>query len=281
MIEYIAAGVGFLIASRMVKKNMPKIKGYLGEGKLTRKVKKLPIPGKVVVMRDSLFKSDWGSSQIDVLAVTRYGLMVFEMKNRAGDIHGAVGTDPWYVKLEGQVYSLPSPIRQNNSHVAALHKILSDEFPHMHYLPLTVFSDKANLYIQNSRNKVCHLKDVHKVIKRQLGNEILSDKDIEQVTSILEKNLLTTRKDRINHVTAIELSKEMHEEYTPKELNQLKQEIMYMAKDKPILSASGEQHMSANPYTGPDMHRPLRELLQEAEERAMSNDTDSSHLQER
>ena len=247
MFEYIVAGAGFLIASRILKKNEAKIKGYLGEGKLTRKVKKLPIPGKMVVMRDSLFPSDWCSSQIDVLAVTRYGVMVFEMKNRHGDIHGAIGKGEWYINSNGRTYSIPSPVKQNNSHVAALHKILSGKFPHMRYLPITVFSDHANLYIQNSRNKVCHVKDLHRVVTRQLGTEILTDKEVEQAASILKESLLKKRKDRTNHVTAIRLSEEMHKEYSPKELAMIQEEIMDMAKDKPILSANGEKNISAKP----------------------------------
>ena len=281
MVEYIVAAAAFLIASRIIKKNESKIKGHLGEGRLTRCVRNLPIPGKVIVMRDSLFPSDWGSSQIDVLAITRFGIMVFEMKNRSGDIHGAVGKGDWFVTVNNHTYSLPSPVKQNNTHIAALHSILSDQFPHATYIPLTVFSDQARLFVQNSRNKVCHLRDVHKVISRQLGPEVFTDKEVEEIAGILGKNLLKSRQARKNHLTAIKLSEEIRGKYTRAEQAMIRQQIMNMAKDKPILSASGEVTSTTNPISKSAMNRPLHELLKDAESRAPVNEQERAPNQGR
>jgi len=72
MVEYIMIAAGVIIARYIYKKNEAKIKGNKGERKLCRSLKRLKIPGKIKVMRDSLFQAEWGTSQIDALAITKY-----------------------------------------------------------------------------------------------------------------------------------------------------------------------------------------------------------------
>lgn len=238
MVEYILISAGIIIARYIYKKNEAKIKGNRGERKLCRSLRRLKIPGKVNVLRDRLFQAEWGTSQIDALAITRYGIVVCEMKDYQGSIYGTVGESNWTVKVGDNCNDLYSPIKQNNSHISALTHLLKEKFPQMRYLPIVVFGDNATLHVQNSRNKVCNLKDLHKVIGRQLGPEVLSDQEVEAVTTFLEEKQITGHKARRNHVTRVQLKAEANYEYTDMDRIQIQKEILESAKDKPIISSS-------------------------------------------
>lgn len=238
MVEYIMIAAGLVIARYVYKKNEAKIKGNRGERKLCRALKRLKLPGNVKVMRDCLFRSEWGTSQIDALAITKYGIIVCEMKNHNGTIYGAVGQSNWTVKYDEHTQNLYSPIKQNNSHVSALTHLLKDKYPRMNYLPLVVFGNGATLHIQNSRNKVCNLRDLAKVVDRQLGDEVLSDQDVSEITSFLENAQVKGRKARRIHATRAQLKADVKEECSYVDLLQFQNEILDSAKNKPIVSSN-------------------------------------------
>lgn len=268
MVEYILIATGVIIARYVLKKNAAKIKGNRGERKLCRSLKRLNIPGKVHVLRDRLFQAEWGTSQIDALAVTKYGIIVCEMKNYQGSVYGAVGESNWTVKIdEDNSHDLYSPIKQNNSHVSALTHLLQEKYPQMRYLPIVVFGDNATLHIQHSRNKVCNLKNLHKVIGRQLGSEILSDQDVKEVTAFLEEKQLKGRKARRNHITLIHLTEETNKEYTDLDRNQIRKEILESTKNKPVFSSDGfTSRFEAGPFDHlPEDSRRLFDRIKDAE----------------
>lgn len=237
MVEYILISAGIFIARYIYKRNEAKIKGNRGERKLCRSLKRLNLPGKVNVLRDCLFQAEWGTSQIDALAVTRYGIIVCEMKNHQGTIYGTVGESNWTVKVGDNCNDLYSPIKQNNSHVSTLIHLLKDRFPNMRFLPIVVFGAHATLHIQNSRNKVCNIQNLHKVITRQLGSEVLSDQEVDAVTSFLKEKQITGHNARRNHITRVQLKAEANDKYTDMDRIQIQKEILESAKNKPVISS--------------------------------------------
>ncbi len=290
MVEYIAAGVGFLTARYLLKMNEEKIKGFIGELQLASKLKRLKVNGPVVVMRDVLFPSRWGSSQIDAIAITRHGILVLEMKNYNAKVFGAVGENAWkrekisddngkaqtttnflgksYSKKDPpKRHSFPSPIKQNQGHVSVIHDLLHDKYPDLKYLPLVVFSNNTELHIQNSRDRVCNLKDVNKVICRQLGPEILTDKQIRDIASTLDKNRLRGRRAKQNHLAGIELRKYGSKEEHREDVENFRKSVFVEAKNKPIYSSKGEI-VQPDPSNS---NRPLSELIHRAEARSTNS----------
>jgi len=161
------------------------------------------------------------------------------MKNHNGTVYGAVGESDWTVQYGDRSEPLHSPIKQNYSHVSALSSLLKEKYPRLPYLPLVVFGNDATLHIQKSRNKVCNLKDLSKVVGRQLGPEVLSDQDVEEIASILDKNQIKGRRARRTHVAGIELKQEAKSKYSKDDMDAIKEEIFAAVKDAPIISSSG------------------------------------------
>ena len=168
MFETIAIVVAVFVGGRLLRRSMPKIKGAAFEGKVSRKAKRLKIPGKIAVLRNNLFRTERGStSQIDVLAVTRYGIFDLECKNYRADIYGDISQDDWkckYPRFQDQrqnpfdfskqkpkyTQSEPmyNPLRQSRGHISTISNILKEKYPHVQYYSLAVFSDTAALHMR-------------------------------------------------------------------------------------------------------------------------------------
>lgn len=286
MVEYIIAGVGIAIAGHYFRKSQPQIKGYIGETKLARAVKRLKLSGNVHVMRDSLFHAEkGGTSQIDVMAVTRYGIIIMENKNFRCDVYGNITDHDWFCKYPRQqdskdpfdytkqkpkytqIKTQYNPIKQNKSHISAVSAILRDKYPHIPYYPLVVFSDDACLHIQNSRNKVCNLSQVDKVISRIVGKEVLTDHQVDEITSILKKHQIKGRQARKNHVAVVNLGKAARDEYSYEDLKQIEDALLREAAGKPIWSSAGERLSPEQDTSYSCQGRPLKETIQIAHER--------------
>lgn len=276
MVEYIMIAAGIMIAQYIYKKNEKKIKGNRGERKLCRALKKMNIPGNVKIMRDCLFRAEWGTSQVDALAITRYGIIVCEMKNHQGVVYGAVGQKNWTVKYGKSSKNMYSPVQQNHSHVSAIAQLLHDKYPGVQYLPLVVFGNKVTLHIQNSRNKVCKLNDLPKVVGRQLGPEVLSDQEVSEIASFLEKSQFKGRKMRRIHTTRAKLRADVKNE----DFNLIKHEILESVKDKPVIRSDpfgvyGQNRAQEN-VSVPDNTR-LIEKIKAAEQRQQPVSQTYSH----
>ena len=92
-------------------------------------------------------KGENGTTEIDVLMITRKGLFVFESKNYSGWIFGSEDKPKWYQTLpqgKGKSHkeSFYNPIMQNRTHIKHLKVLLGETIP-MH--SIITFSDRCTL----------------------------------------------------------------------------------------------------------------------------------------
>ena len=83
-----------------------------------------------------------GTTQIDHILVSRYGVFVFESKHYRGWIFGNVGATQWTQVLYRKHYKFQNPIHQNRKHVATVAKLL-DFLPPQHIRSVVVFTGDA------------------------------------------------------------------------------------------------------------------------------------------
>ena len=74
--------------------NAPKRKGAKGESRVARKLKRLR-GEEFKVFNDVLLSTRYGSSQIDHIVISIYGIFVIETKNYSGWIHGNEKSEYW------------------------------------------------------------------------------------------------------------------------------------------------------------------------------------------
>lgn len=84
-----------------------------------------------------------GTTQIDHVFLSRYGLFVVETKHMKGRIFGAEREPRWLQKVGRHSYSFQNPLRQNYRHLKALEYCLGVDMTHLH--SVVVFTGPARL----------------------------------------------------------------------------------------------------------------------------------------
>lgn len=117
------------------------------------------------VLNDVIIPTPNGSSQIDHLVVSVFGIFVIETKNYSGWILGAEHAEYWTPNIYGKKYKIYNPILQNAGHVRALRRILKD-FEPLPILPIVAFSGKADVKVKIEDACVVYWSQIRKVINQ-------------------------------------------------------------------------------------------------------------------
>lgn len=177
--------------------NKSKIIGSWGEKKVSVILGLLG--EKYRIYNDVLIQTNYGTSQIDHIVISQYGIFVIETKNYKGWIFGGENSEKWTQNVWGNKYSLGNPIKQNNAHINSLKKVLPS-YSFLQYVSIIVFSRRATLKVNVSSNR-------NVIYTYQLINKISSYKEViltaEQINEIccsLEKAMLVSSDERRNHI---------------------------------------------------------------------------------
>ena len=139
-------------------------KGKVGEKVVGGKLDHLP-KDRYRVLNNVTIPTPKGSSQIDHLVVSIYGIFVIETKNYSGWIFGGEHAEYWTQNIYGNKYRLYNPILQNAGHVRALRRILKDYEP-LPILPIVAFSGKADIKVRVEDACVVYWSQIRKVINQ-------------------------------------------------------------------------------------------------------------------
>lgn len=153
---------------------------------------------KYHVYNDVLIPTTNGTSQIDHIIVSPYGIFVIETKNYKGWIFGGPNNYKWTQNIYGKKYTHYNPIKQNIGHITALKRLITgydDRF-----ISIIVFSMHASLKtnIDKEYNVIRRWKLIPKI--RSYKKEILSENDIYKICSIIERYRLLDKKSKKKHV---------------------------------------------------------------------------------
>lgn len=150
-----------------------------------------------------MLKTTRGTTQIDHIVVSKYGIFAIETKNYRGDIYGDDNCKEWtqlivtevtYLKKWYKTYTYVtknkfySPIKQALGHVYEIKKTLH-EWTYLNVIPIVVFTGVSNLINVTSKHHVVH---DNKLLDTILGYKTicLSDSDIENITFLItQKNV--------------------------------------------------------------------------------------------
>lgn len=131
-------------------------KGAIGEFIVARKLEKLP-KGKYMVLNDVILPTPHGTSQIDHIVVSIFGIfvIVIETKNYKGFISGGQNSEYWTQNIWGHKYPLYNPILQNASHIKVLRALLP-QYDNTTMVSIVAFSDEANLGLACNGTSILH-----------------------------------------------------------------------------------------------------------------------------
>ena len=106
------------------KENKNRFKGSSGEAQASLALF-IRLSSEYVVLSNVTVPTPKGTTQIDHVIVSPYGIFVVESKNIKGSIYGTQDQPKWTVCLGNKKFQMPNPIHQNWAHIKALSVAIS------------------------------------------------------------------------------------------------------------------------------------------------------------
>ena len=180
----------------------PQIKGWIGEWRVRRVLKRLENSGTRILYNVFLRLSDGKTTQIDHVAVSPAGVFVIETKTFQGWIFGSEKGEYWTQKIYRSNRKFKNPLHQNYGHVMALKSVL-DGFGEIPYHPVVVFAGKAELKKVESPN-VTTLPGLLPWMAARHA-EILTPDQIEAIAGALRASKSASRQEMKQHIATIQM----------------------------------------------------------------------------
>lgn len=170
------------------------------EKAVARILSELPVD-KYRVINGVLLQTDRGTTEIDHIVVSIYGIFVIETKDYYGYIVGEEHAKEWTKEVNGEIQTFYNPLRQNYGHVKALEKILN--ISEYKFIPVVVFTSRAELNVDYSASApVIYIERLKDEIESWYEIEF-NETELDEITNrILVKNI-DSLKNRSLHVQQI------------------------------------------------------------------------------
>lgn len=177
--------------------NTPWAKGLVGETLVKFSAKtSLPAPTYISFHNVTLSTPD-GTTQIDHIFVSAYGIFVVETKNMKGWIYGGENKPYWTQKIFKNSFTFQNPLRQNYKHVKALEAALNIPPDSIH--SIVVFTGESTFKTPMPANVTRGTGYIRYI--KSFNTPVLSDSEIRTAaTRIKEGRLVPSRETHRKHV---------------------------------------------------------------------------------
>lgn len=162
----------------------PKVKGRIGERTVRSVIGKDLDEETYIEFHDLIIPSRSGTTQIDHVYVSVFGIFVIETKNYTGWIFGSEKQSKWTQVVYKQKHYFQNPLRQNYAHIKALSELL--QLPEEKFHSMVVFLGDCELKTQMPPN-VCRIRQAASYIRR-FQTTLLLPQEIEAATTVLSSN---------------------------------------------------------------------------------------------
>ncbi len=155
---------------------------------------------------DLIIPAKNGTTQIDHLLVSQYGLFIVETKNKKGWIFGSASQPKWTQTLYRKKYSFQNPLRQTFRQKKVLSEFLGLDESTVHTvvyfvgdckfktpLPVNVIKSGLRRYIKRFTNRILTTKEVDRVteaLAQHISESSLTTRD--HVRSLRKRHASTT-----------------------------------------------------------------------------------------
>ncbi|MBR4130974.1 MAG: NERD domain-containing protein [Bacteroidaceae bacterium] len=171
------------------------------------------LPEEYIVLSDLVFRKEKGTTQIDHIVVSKYGVFAIETKNYRGEIYGDDNRKEWtqiivtkvtYMKKWWKTYTyvtknnLYNPVKQSVGHALRIQELLHD-FPYLKVVPIVVFVGDAELNVNTKHHVVCEdeLLSVINIYK----TTYLTEDNVQTVLNIIQENNVRDQVNDWQHIS--------------------------------------------------------------------------------
>ena len=171
--------------------NSPHSKGRSGEAFVKFSARaRLPVKSYYRIHNVTLPTPD-GTTQIDHIFVSRFGIFVVETKNMRGWIFGRENQAQWTQTLYKKSFKFQNPLRQNYKHVKALESLLDVPPKVIHSVVVFVgnstFKSPVPANVTKGRGYIAYI--------RSFSEPVLSESQVEYVVSKIKTGRLKPTRD--------------------------------------------------------------------------------------
>ena len=207
LIALLAIIVGFAIFKILLFSG--KDTGEVGETVVTLKLNWLS--KEYITLNDIMLPTQYGTTQVDHIVVSPYGIFVIETKNYKGYIIGHENSKEWKQSLLGkktfwgwtsQQFKFMNPILQNKTHCIAIQRLFP-ELEDYQIIPIIVFSDQAELNISTPNHIVINWRYLRCTIK-EFNLPRISEGQVNHIVKTLKNANIKGEEAREKHISSVQ-----------------------------------------------------------------------------
>ena len=175
-------------------------RGWRGEAFVKRAARHRLPAESYHLLHDVTLPTPDGTTQIDHIIVSRFGIFVVETKNMSGWIFGGENQSQWTQTIFRRSFKFQNPLRQNFKHVKAVQRVAHVPSDAIH--SVVVFVGKSTFKSSMPRN-VTRRHDCFTYIE-SFCDLLLSDSQVQHAVSTLQTARLTpSHRTRRKHVQSL------------------------------------------------------------------------------
>lgn len=193
--------LGLIVTQLIFWQRLPRIKGWVGEKKVRSAAQRGLDKQLYLALHDVILPTtNGGTTQVDHIFVSRYGVFVVETKNYSGWIFGNETQRLWTQVIFKTSHSFQNPLHQNYKHIKTLEEVFHIPAEVLHSVVVFVggctFKTTMPPQVQYYENYIKYIKSKTQVC--------LSDEQVNTFFKALELGQLkpsrSNRKAHVNYV---------------------------------------------------------------------------------
>ena len=166
--------------------NSSEFKGFEGEQIVIDLLYRLLSREKYHFFNDLILPENQGTTQIDHLIVSEYGIFIVETKNMKGSIYGNPYQKTWTQWLSDGKHPFQNPFHQNYKHKKCLEELL--KIKSNVYFDVVIFIEGAK-FPKGQPDNVFYPKQFIQFVKSQT-KKVLSGNEIDMILSAIDSSML-------------------------------------------------------------------------------------------
>ena len=178
-------------------------KGVWGEFQVNMMLKRLP-KTEYNCLKDITLPTTDGTTQIDHIVISRFGIFVIETKNIKGWIFGSANQAMWTQQIYRHRNQFQNPLRQNYKHTQTLAQLL--ELPNDVIFSVIVFIGDSTFKTTMPDN-VTYASACLSYIRAQTEQVLTLEQVAQITTAIADKRLTANIKTHMQHVKHVKTIK--------------------------------------------------------------------------
>lgn len=198
------AGLVSILASIFRFFFLPRLKGRLGEASINFRIKRLLDQTVYHLIPNVMLTTPDGTTQIDHVIVSRYGIFVIETKTYKGWIYGDEREAKWTQAIYHHKERFQNPLRQNYKHTKTLSALIG--IPESYFKSLVVFVGECTFKTPMPAN-VVHVRDFVKYIQSH-QTPTIKDELVSEIAKVIQERAGTVSDEqKARHVKNLRQNK--------------------------------------------------------------------------